>query len=278
MRRCELEEIRLQARSFTWYQGQCKSKLDRFFVNEEWLSIWTHTKARGLQRSVSDHCPILLETKRVDWGPKPFRFLNVWTTHQDFEAVVKNSWQRRGISGWSSFVFKEKIKRLKEDLKGWSRSGFGIVEENVSKLKEVISKWDSIDEVFGLDEEETILRSEAEANLHIQIQHRDSILAQRARNRWLKDGDLNSSLFHKAINGRRAKNEISGLNVDGVWIEEPVEVKRIVKEHFQAQFKTRHRACLRLPAVFVNRKISDSTREWLDRPFSEEEVKEAVWN
>ncbi|XP_057808416.1 uncharacterized protein LOC131022889 [Salvia miltiorrhiza] len=280
VRRCGLEEIRLQARSFMWYQpqGQCKSKLDRFLVNEEWLAVWTHTKARGLQRSVSDHCPILLETKRVDWGPKPFRFINAWTKHQDFEEVVTNSWQRGGISGWSSFVFKEKIKRLKEDLKEWSRSGFGIVEENISKLKDEISKWDSIDDVFGLDDEEATMRSEAEANLLIQIQHRDSTLSQRARNRWLRDGDLNSSLFHKAINGRRAKNEISGLSVDGAWIEEPAEVKRLVKEHFQTQFKTRHKDCLTLPADFVNRKLSDTTREWLDRPFSEEEIKEAVWN
>ncbi|XP_057793325.1 uncharacterized protein LOC131009943 [Salvia miltiorrhiza] len=159
-----------------------------------------------------------------------------------------------------------------------TQAGFGIVEENISNLKKEILKWDSIDDVFGLEEEEAVLRCEAEANLLTQLQHRDSTLAQRACHRWLKDGDLNSSLFHKAINGRRARNNVSGLNVDGVWIQEPSEVKRIVKDHFHSQFRKRSRACLRLPADFVNRKISDSAREWLDRPFSEEEIKEAVWN
>ncbi|XP_057780066.1 uncharacterized protein LOC130998670 [Salvia miltiorrhiza] len=280
VRRSQMEEIRLQARTYTWYQpqGMCKSKLDRFMVNEEWLSVWAHTKARGLQRSISDHCPILLETKKVDWGPKPFRFFNAWTRYPDFDSVVLNSWQRSGISGRSSFVFKEKIKRLKEDLKVWSRSGFGIVEENISNLKKEILKWDSIDDIFGLEEEEALLKSEAEANLFTQLQHRDSTLAQRARNRWLKDGDLNSSLFHKAINGRRAKNDFSGLFVDGAWIQEPFDVKRAVKEHFHSQFRKRLRARSVLPADFVNRKISDSARVWLDRPFSVEEVKMAVWN
>ncbi|XP_057792009.1 uncharacterized protein LOC131008911 [Salvia miltiorrhiza] len=89
----DLTEIRLQGRSFTWYQpnGQCKTKLDRFLVNEKWLDQWPHSKVRGLQRTISDHCPILLETKAVDWGPKPFRFINAWTSHKDFEKVVHDS-------------------------------------------------------------------------------------------------------------------------------------------------------------------------------------------
>ncbi|XP_057811684.1 uncharacterized protein LOC131025921 [Salvia miltiorrhiza] len=184
VRRCELTEIRLQARKFTWYQpqGQCKSKLDRFMLNEEWLAVWDQSKVRGLQRTVSDHCPILLDTKKVDWGPKPFRFLNAWTRHPDFETVVKESWQRGGISGWSSFIFKEKIKRLKNDLRVWSKTGFGLVDENVSNLREEILKWDLIDDAIGLEEEEVGKRREAKANLLIQLQHRDNILAQRSRN------------------------------------------------------------------------------------------------
>lgn len=35
-----LIEVRLSGRSFTWYRpdGTCKSKLDRMFVNAEWIS------------------------------------------------------------------------------------------------------------------------------------------------------------------------------------------------------------------------------------------------
>ncbi|XP_057808850.1 uncharacterized protein LOC131023324 [Salvia miltiorrhiza] len=118
----ELEEIRLQGRKFTWYQpqGLCKTKLDRFMVNDKWVSIWPNSKARGLPRSVLDHCPILMETKVVDWGPKPFRFINAWMNHPNFDKIVEDSWQKSGISGWSCFVFKEKLKRLKEDLKRWN--------------------------------------------------------------------------------------------------------------------------------------------------------------
>ncbi|XP_057774912.1 uncharacterized protein LOC130993894 [Salvia miltiorrhiza] len=97
----ELIDIRLQGMRFTWYQpqGNCKSKLDRFVVNEKWLQSWPHTKVVGLPRTVSDHCPLLLETKYVDWGPKPFCFINSWTSHPDFEKVMRDSWNKSGIQG-----------------------------------------------------------------------------------------------------------------------------------------------------------------------------------
>ncbi|XP_057793132.1 uncharacterized protein LOC131009741 [Salvia miltiorrhiza] len=57
IRQSNLLEIRTQGRKFTWYQpgGGCKSKLDRFLVNEKWMQEWPDTVGRGLQRSVSDH-------------------------------------------------------------------------------------------------------------------------------------------------------------------------------------------------------------------------------
>ncbi|XP_057788776.1 uncharacterized protein LOC131005735 [Salvia miltiorrhiza] len=176
----DLVDVRLQGRLFTWYQpnGLCKSKLDRFLVNGKWLEKWSHSKVIGLQRTVSDHCPLILETKSIDWGPKPFRFLNAWISHCDFEKVVKESWERPGISGWKNFVFKEKLKRLKEDLKKWNQSSFGSIEANIKKLKQDIQKWDAIDDTLGLEEGELISRNEATANLIIQMKNRDSLLAQ----------------------------------------------------------------------------------------------------
>ncbi|XP_057793237.1 uncharacterized protein LOC131009849 [Salvia miltiorrhiza] len=137
-----LVDVRLQGRNFTWYQpqGLCKSKLDRFLVNEKWVSVEPQTKVRGLHRTVSDHCPILLETNYVDWGPKPFRFINAWVNHPDFERVVRESWNRNDFSGWKCYVFKEKLKRLKEDLKKWNKESFGSIDQNLEKLKTEINE------------------------------------------------------------------------------------------------------------------------------------------
>ncbi|GKV12008.1 hypothetical protein SLEP1_g23214 [Rubroshorea leprosula] len=78
-----LIDLPMIGRSFTWYQPNEKamSCLDRFLMNEEWLTTWQCLKHWGLKRSISDHCPMLLKNEMKNWGPKPFRFFNAWLRH-----------------------------------------------------------------------------------------------------------------------------------------------------------------------------------------------------
>lgn len=86
-----LIDLPLHGRIFTWYRpdGSCKSRLDRAMINNRWLSQSPNSSQLGLPRSLSDHCPILLEEKSRDWGPKPFRWINAWINHPGFIEFVK---------------------------------------------------------------------------------------------------------------------------------------------------------------------------------------------
>ncbi|KAL8546335.1 hypothetical protein ACS0TY_006158 [Phlomoides rotata] len=57
-----LIDLPLRGRRFTWYKldGTCKSRLDRILVNMEWLNWQPDLKLKGLGRTVSDHCPLIL--------------------------------------------------------------------------------------------------------------------------------------------------------------------------------------------------------------------------
>ncbi|KAL8503681.1 hypothetical protein ACS0TY_022415 [Phlomoides rotata] len=63
-----LIDLPLHGRSFTWYRanGSCESRLDRILVNSLWLQRWVNSFLKGLRRSISDHCPILLEINAKD--------------------------------------------------------------------------------------------------------------------------------------------------------------------------------------------------------------------
>ncbi|KAL8502134.1 hypothetical protein ACS0TY_021304 [Phlomoides rotata] len=63
-----LIDLPLHGRSYTWYRsdGSCKSRLDRFLINNEWISKWPSSHQVGLKRSLSNHCHILLEIKVKD--------------------------------------------------------------------------------------------------------------------------------------------------------------------------------------------------------------------
>lgn len=64
----KLHDVNIQGKRFTWYRshGACKSRIDRAFVNDYWLECWREPSLRGLPRSISDHCPIILNTKHLD--------------------------------------------------------------------------------------------------------------------------------------------------------------------------------------------------------------------
>ena len=97
----DLYEIRGFGGNFTWFRpnGSVKSRLDRFLVSDQWLALWPDTSHHVLYIDYPDHCPIILKTKLVDWGPKPFRVVDLWLNQKGYlegliglmrEAILKN--------------------------------------------------------------------------------------------------------------------------------------------------------------------------------------------
>jgi hypothetical protein len=97
------------------------SRLDRFFLSEDWCLTWQNCYQIALVRGLSDHCPILLSVDDENWGPKPFRMLKSWATLPGYHEFVKDKWQSFQVNGWGGFVLKEKLKLLKGCLKEWHK-------------------------------------------------------------------------------------------------------------------------------------------------------------
>lgn len=84
-----LIEIPASTGWFTWFRGSSKSKLDRLLVSPEWISTFPQLQVSLLKRSLSDHCPLLISSSTQNWGPKPFRFQNMWLSHPGCLKLVK---------------------------------------------------------------------------------------------------------------------------------------------------------------------------------------------
>lgn len=79
---------------FTWSNNQARgamSRLDIFLTSSEWYLIFTNISQIKLFSPISDHCPVLLDTDEIDWGPKPFCFSNAW-----LEDLSLHSWSKGG--------------------------------------------------------------------------------------------------------------------------------------------------------------------------------------
>ncbi|KAL5159482.1 hypothetical protein HKD37_15G043793 [Glycine soja] len=90
----EIDDIPCVGKPFTWVRpnGSCKSKLDRVLVSDDRLSKWPDSSQFNLERNYSDHCPILMNSKCTDWGPKPFRVFDAWMFNKDYTKVVRDCW------------------------------------------------------------------------------------------------------------------------------------------------------------------------------------------
>ncbi|XP_021986273.1 uncharacterized protein LOC110882597 [Helianthus annuus] len=95
-----LLEYLMQGRKFTCIRdnGKNLSKLDRFLVCPEFFNKWPSVCVRVLPPRHSDHCPIILETVELNFGPRPFRVYNSWIGKLGFEESV-----RKAVEGFQYF-------------------------------------------------------------------------------------------------------------------------------------------------------------------------------
>lgn len=141
---------------------------------------------------------------------------------------------------------------------------------------EEIRRLDVVDDIFGLDESEIMDRNKNVAELYRNLSWRNTLFAQKARIRWIKEGDVNSRFFHKVINRRRKQNEIAGIRLDGSWCEEVNEVKMGVLEFFRDHYRNEAVVRPSLAHDFFSKKILDFDNSMLVVPFSEQKVTDAI--
>eukprot|EP00268_Persea_americana_P044429 TRINITY_DN44921_c0_g1_i1.p1 TRINITY_DN44921_c0_g1~~TRINITY_DN44921_c0_g1_i1.p1 ORF type:complete len:102 (-),score=4.95 TRINITY_DN44921_c0_g1_i1:534-839(-) len=81
--------IDLQLEGNTWSNHQnppTLSRLDRSLVTDDWIDLYPQVCQIALPKPTFDHCPILLDSRCVRWGPYPFRFELMWLEDKEFSA------------------------------------------------------------------------------------------------------------------------------------------------------------------------------------------------
>jgi hypothetical protein len=273
----ELVDLPLLGRRFTWYHpnGSTMSRIDRVLVSHDWLDYWANPSLWVLSRTVSDHFPLVVRYNCVDWGPRPFRLNNHWLLHKDFQELVEGFWRNSNFTGWMAYVLKEKLKGLKNHIKECSREQYGQADTKIAKLVLDINVMDVRSEGDGLSDGDVELRK----NLFAQFWHlkksKESVLAQRSRTRWLKEGDENSRFFHACIKSRGKKNHIRALRVGDEWFEKPVEIRMATVDYFTHHFASENWVRPKLDGIVFPCLVDEDNRG-LVQPFGMEEFEQVV--
>jgi len=142
-------DANVQGRLFTWkkfIRGQLVyEKLDRVLFRNDCLQLFPNYIVMNGPFTCSDHAYVFLNTK-PSHAPRrgtTFKYQHSRVHYQDTHFIIKRNW-KTFIPGTPMYRVAQKLKKIKLDLKTWSKRTFGNfrhkLERNEAKLLEVEHK------------------------------------------------------------------------------------------------------------------------------------------
>eukprot|EP00268_Persea_americana_P061729 TRINITY_DN7830_c0_g1_i4.p1 TRINITY_DN7830_c0_g1~~TRINITY_DN7830_c0_g1_i4.p1 ORF type:complete len:367 (+),score=53.05 TRINITY_DN7830_c0_g1_i4:1557-2657(+) len=214
-----LTDLGFRGNNFTWAnnrQGQAfvAARLDRAFSNSKWLDTFVDPVVNLLPRISLDHSPIILGHRHsLSFKNRPFRFEEKWLSREAFSEVMEDSWATP-YSGSPQFILAGKLKILKLNLKSWSREVYGHFKKHIAEAESRVLVKET---AFEAQPSDSLFRelAQAKASLHNWLNAESTHWKQRAKVKWLSEGDRNTKFFHLSAKAKGIRNRIDQITVDG---------------------------------------------------------------
>ena len=252
-----------------------RCRLDRALANAGWMNKFPMASVSHLTCATSDHAPILVEFGDTDrlQAQKSFKYEVMWESHEGFKDVVLADWEASPPC-LSVEDLKQKLQTISQGLVKWSRDTFGSVRKEIKRLKKELEDLRADPARIAPSHNELKINQ----NL-IEVYHREEVMwRQRSRIEWLTAGDRNTKFFHLRASIRRKKNMIKALqNSLGVVVDDPAELRALANEFYHNLYTSEGVQNMDAVLDHVPRKVSAEMNASLCAPYTNEEVKIALF-
>lgn len=253
-------------------------RLDRYLCSTSFANLYDDMVVHHLPRATSNHAPLLLKCNfsRAQI-PRPFRFINAWTTHIDYQAFLSSQWQLYPTVGGIRGLYN-KLHRLKQALRTWNREIYGNIFSNVEQAEQEYSRCERLHDANPSPEHRESV-SLAHAKL-IQAQKSQTLYwEQKSRIKWMEEGEANTSYFHALVKDRHRKQVIRGLrNSDGTQLHTNAELGTAAVQFFTQLFTSETVQHLDSFLQHIPLVISQEDNAYLLAIPDATEIKNAVWS
>jgi exonuclease III len=237
----DLREIEMSGRQFTWANSlptPTYEKLDRVLMSSEWEFKYPMVSIQALDRGVSDHTPLLLDTGSPAFKgkSKKFKLELCWLSCEEFNKKVVEIWNgptkgRNSVQRWNS-----KMSALRRCLRGWATNYSGQYKQKKADIQGTIIDLDVAAEVRDLSEVEQNLLAESKDQLAKLLREEEIRFYQRAKTKDILLGDSNTRYFHMIANGKNRKKRIFSLDHDQGKIEGQENLTKYITSFYKELF------------------------------------------
>lgn len=189
--------------------------------------------------------------------------------------------ERDHFRGTINFHFSRRLYYIKSKLKEWNASHFKNIFVEKARIKEKVEKLNEKTISFGMGATEFKEDKVLKVVLSELLAREELYWRDKARESWLKEGDLNTSFFHALVKARRSLNMIDKIkNNRGEWcLDSELIGERAIRffKSVMCNEEVCDRSLMSKVLDGISKLVSDEDNEMLSGKFSQEEVKNALF-
>lgn len=175
-----------------------------------------------------DHCTLLLDTNpNLSHVPKPLKFQAMWTKHKSYQETIQQSWVPERTHPHPQSV--REPQNHKAQL-AWNTLTFGNLNMSIQSLKAQLAHFQSI-----IPSPRDLHWIKAlQCQLHLLFECEELLWQQKSRDKWIKEGDRNTTHFHASTICRRRRNHIESICNDlNNWYYNQTQISNLLVSHFK---------------------------------------------
>lgn len=237
---CNMVDMGFSGPRYTWSNSREVSRLilerlDRFFVNPGWCTMYLNAKVVHLTKVHSDHCPVQLNFDHGDFMrlKRPFKFQRFWLSDLSFPKVVSDAWAQ-------STHLMEAMEKFTKNATNWNLNYIGNI---FMKKRRLMARLNGCQKALAtrlslilVDMEKSL-----QYDLNEVLSQEQELWTLKSKVNWMLLRDHNTSFFHVLALVWRRRNIITCMkNNVGDRIQEETQIMNFVRKGFEDLYTTSH--------------------------------------